>query len=330
MTDEHGHPRVEDFWHKDVFVCNFDGRPPFCSTCLNWKPDRTHHCSEVNRCVRKMDHFCPWVGGIVSETSFKFFIQFLFYTALFCTHTLIFTAYFLAQRTKEGYRLDVHWVLLLAFAALFLLFSTGMFSSSMQFAALNVTTIENFDRHRKVWYLCVYLPRPEETLSRIEAQGKMVPRTIPYPRPPGENAMVLQSALGEETGGVGGADELPTSQWTRVFAILELPPGANPWDCGPLSNVREVMGYSVLEWLLPLKYSPCAQHDNPESMFKLGPAVEEAKREAGLVESESGEPSKRRKRRRRRSDATEESGNERRARRHHSRRKSRSRNEEVR
>lgn len=51
---------LEAFYAKDVFVCQPDGRPKWCSYCLNWKPDRTRHCSEVDRCVLKMDHFCPW------------------------------------------------------------------------------------------------------------------------------------------------------------------------------------------------------------------------------------------------------------------------------
>ena len=53
-------PGLRDFYSKDAFVCQGDGRPIWCSTCLNWKPDRTHHCREIERCVRKMDHFCPW------------------------------------------------------------------------------------------------------------------------------------------------------------------------------------------------------------------------------------------------------------------------------
>lgn len=60
-------PGLEEFYRRDVFVCENDGLPRFCSECRAWKPDRAHHSSELNRCVYKMDHFCPWVGGIVSE-----------------------------------------------------------------------------------------------------------------------------------------------------------------------------------------------------------------------------------------------------------------------
>ena len=106
---------LESFYSKDLFECDIDGLPRWCSTCQNWKPDRSHHSSEVGRCVYKMDHFCPWyrcitstrakrsadgydrAGGIVSETNFKFFTQFCTYTVFFCAFLVITTAYFLSQ-----------------------------------------------------------------------------------------------------------------------------------------------------------------------------------------------------------------------------------------
>ena len=41
------------------------------------------------------------VGGVVSETSFKFFIQFVFYTAVFCAYSLIVCAVFIAELKRE-------------------------------------------------------------------------------------------------------------------------------------------------------------------------------------------------------------------------------------
>lgn len=61
-------PGLERFYSKQMFICEPDGRPRWCTLCWNWKPDRASHSTELGRCVRKMDHLCPWVGGMVSET----------------------------------------------------------------------------------------------------------------------------------------------------------------------------------------------------------------------------------------------------------------------
>lgn len=95
-------PGVEHFISKDVFICDPQGLPLFCDICNNWKYDRTHHCSEVNRCVRRMDHFCPWVGGIVSESSIKFFLQFLFYASIWGIYCLGFVAWAISDRIGKS------------------------------------------------------------------------------------------------------------------------------------------------------------------------------------------------------------------------------------
>ena len=41
------------------------------------------------------------VGGIVSETNFKFFVQFVTWSAIFCMFVLIFMAIFVSEMRKE-------------------------------------------------------------------------------------------------------------------------------------------------------------------------------------------------------------------------------------
>lgn len=60
--------RLESFYTRDVYTCRSDGLPIWCSECQNWKPDRAHHSGEIQRCVSKMDHYCPWAGGMIGET----------------------------------------------------------------------------------------------------------------------------------------------------------------------------------------------------------------------------------------------------------------------
>ncbi|XP_016374890.1 palmitoyltransferase ZDHHC3-like [Sinocyclocheilus rhinocerous] len=37
-----------------------------CPKCCSIKPDRAHHCSVCKRCIRKMDHHCPWADCVPS------------------------------------------------------------------------------------------------------------------------------------------------------------------------------------------------------------------------------------------------------------------------
>lgn len=45
-----------------------------CPKCCSIKPDRAHHCSVCQRCIRKMDHHCPWVNNCVGENNQKYFV----------------------------------------------------------------------------------------------------------------------------------------------------------------------------------------------------------------------------------------------------------------
>lgn len=255
-------PSLQEFYSKDVFVCQADGRPIWCSTCQNWKPDRAHHCREVEQCVRKMDHFCPWVGGVVSETSFKFFIQFVAWTAVYCIFNLIVTAYFFAEYRRKTHTIDVHWLVTLCLGALFGLFSLGMTGSSVQFAILNTSTIENLSRKSIVWTLAIYMPEPPESSVGF--------RTITY-------SVATTSAASGAT--IGQQPAAPV----RTFAILHTKPGENPFDLGPLQNFKAVMGDHWYDWILPIKLSPCCNRDRGNSEFSMGSVVQRMRREAGIV-----------------------------------------------
>ena len=132
-----------------------------------------------------------------------------------------------------------------------------MTGSSLQFALLNTTTIENLSRHSKVWLLAVHLP-----VSVTSSMAAGLP-TVTYPL-------------------VTAASFAQSPDPARTFVILRSKPGENPWDCGPLENFKSVFGERWYDWILPLKYSPCVNHDGSKSQFALGPAVERMRLEVGL------------------------------------------------
>jgi palmitoyltransferase len=90
-------PGLEEYTSRQVFVCSYDGLPLWCNVCQNWKPDRAHHCSELNRCIRRLDHFCPWIGGVVTDTTHKFFVQFAFYAFFYCLFVCVVSGLYLKR-----------------------------------------------------------------------------------------------------------------------------------------------------------------------------------------------------------------------------------------
>ncbi|KYK57039.1 palmitoyltransferase PFA5 [Drechmeria coniospora] len=248
-------PGLEQFYSKDVFVCEADGRPKWCSDCAQWKPDRAHHSSELGRCVRKMDHLCPWVGGMVSETSFNFFSQFVFYTTCLCAVSVATAAYCLQQQIDDGRTTPDGWVVaVLVIAAFFGLFTFAMVLTSARYVVTNMTNIDVL-RRRHTLHLALRIPR-DTPLTDAYA-------TIVYPLQP-----TPQAADGAATDGLEPSSR--DRQATRLFAIVPAEPRENPWDLGFWRNWKSVMGSNVLEWLLPMKHSPCCDHDGMESDYELG------------------------------------------------------------
>ncbi|KAL5627467.1 hypothetical protein BROUX41_003620 [Berkeleyomyces rouxiae] len=257
------------FSTRRVFVCESDGLPRWCSECRQRKPDRAHHSSDLGRCVYKMDHFCPWVGGVVSETSFKFFTQFTIYCFAFCAVVLACNAYGLALRMQLGESADGVSVACIVVSGFFGIFCFLMSCTSIRYILMNQTNIDMMKRGMSV-YLAVLMdpiPSPSQfpaTGSQPSAHHGFFTKTYP-----------LDATRDLYPGAEGRAEALPAP---RTFAILRTEPGENPWDLGWKRNWQQVMGTELLEWLLPLHLPPCTRHDELDAEYPVGALVEQLKK----------------------------------------------------
>ncbi|KAJ4259611.1 palmitoyltransferase pfa5 [Fusarium torreyae] len=257
-------PGLEAFYSKDVFICEVDGLPKWCSECRNWKPDRAHHSSEYGRCVFKMDHVCPWMGGVVSETSTN--------------------GYTLDLRQRAGENVDARLIVGLAAGGLFGLFSVTMSCTALKFVFQNITNVDMLKKNQ-TFRLAVRVPNGTHPTEQFT--------TITYPlSPPAAPESVSLNGNGQVDSAPPRATNPMTArdeQAKRTFAILKTEPGENPWHVGHRNNFKTVMGNSFIDWLLPIRHSPCCSHDSMVSDYEFGSLVEELKRRYGLAE---GDPEK--------------------------------------
>ncbi|KAG7197605.1 hypothetical protein KM043_006043 [Ampulex compressa] len=67
-----------------------------CTRCETYRPPKAQHCRICKRCVRRMDHHCPWINNCVGERNQKYFIQFLVYVGMLALYaiTLVIASWF--------------------------------------------------------------------------------------------------------------------------------------------------------------------------------------------------------------------------------------------
>jgi len=117
-----------------------------CRRCGGAKPPRTHHCSVVDRCVLRFDHYCPWVFAAVGHFNYKYYVLTLLYATLLsgvlCVSTL---ARFLVTGLHLGQQCALELSLCGAALCVALLFWNmvgGLLGSHLRYVALNLTTVE--------------------------------------------------------------------------------------------------------------------------------------------------------------------------------------------
>jgi palmitoyltransferase len=163
-----------------------------------------------------------------------------------------------------------------------------MSGSSMYSIMANLSTIENLSKNTKVWQLAVFIPNHQPQSGIMDASGVVSGLeypTITYPLPVMSEKSPQNSARSTDTdtNSIGNPHSTRDSKAVRTFALLRMDPGQNPWDLGAAGNWKTVMGNNIFDWLLPIKRSPCCNHESTESQFPVGIWVERLKANYGLM-----------------------------------------------
>lgn len=106
------------FWSHMATMCGDPGAVPssahpllkdmregvpitMCGSCDAFKPANAHHDRISNRCISRMDHFCPWMNNAIGAKNQKNFLLFLFYADASSIYILILLTIHLVDCDKR-------------------------------------------------------------------------------------------------------------------------------------------------------------------------------------------------------------------------------------
>ncbi|XP_056648716.1 palmitoyltransferase ZDHHC3 isoform X2 [Diorhabda sublineata] len=124
-----------------------------CARCETYRPPRAHHCRICQRCIRRMDHHCPWINNCVGERNQKYFIQFLIYVGTLSVYAITLLGISWVNGC-EGCSDDIpskearilHNIILFLESVLFGLFVAAILIDQMQSILSDETAVEQIQK----------------------------------------------------------------------------------------------------------------------------------------------------------------------------------------
>jgi palmitoyltransferase len=235
---------------------------------MGWR----YHRSNV--CVSPLKSRNSELPTNLASIAYKFFVQFVVYTALYCIVALSASAYTLAQMRTEGI-VDSQVIAVIALGAFFGLFTVSMTLATARYIFINQTNVDVLKGKSMVHQLAIRVPRDTPPSTEYVL--------ITYPLPKHDANGASNSASPSSTKTSSQPAQLERDQLaTRTFAVVKTRMGENPWDLGWYSNWTSIMGNTIWEWVLPLHQSPCVGAENNISFYEMGTLYPALRRRFGL------------------------------------------------
>ncbi|KAJ1820171.1 Palmitoyltransferase [Coemansia sp. RSA 2675] len=151
-------------------------KPRFCRACKGFKPPRTHHCSDCDRCVLKMDHHCPWTNNCVGFDNQGHFLRFVYMVDVTCAMAAVLHGLRLYELVEDAIngtyyvrqptQIEVVFLIVNLSATLLVLLFVGILSGyHLYLVGNNTTTIES---------------REKDRVARLIKSKKCKPTPYPY------------------------------------------------------------------------------------------------------------------------------------------------------
>ena len=164
--------------------------------------------------------------------------------------------------------------------------------NTLQLAIKNHTTVERLWKGDRAYYVALLISdrQSEEIQSKVGysrySSGSEKPKlfhTIQFPLRSENYSEPNNIVYGRQNGNTVAIDgSLPQAK--RTFAVVNTSVTDNPWNLGPLENMKEILGSYWLDWFIPIRHSPHCDHSRDAGHFRFGFLLQALRKESGLME----------------------------------------------
>ena len=123
-----------------------------CEPCGWDMPLRTIHCRTCEKCVRRYDHHCPWIGNCVGERNYRFFYLFIHFESI-VVFILAYSTYYSFYDTVTNWFWFHRYLCLCAFVMAISVPTAIALMTFHNYMVITAQTSHEVVKHSKIPYL---------------------------------------------------------------------------------------------------------------------------------------------------------------------------------
>ncbi|CAK7899856.1 hypothetical protein CAAN4_C04566 [[Candida] anglica] len=132
------------------FMCDENGFPFWCSNCQSLKLPRSLHSKDMGYCVLKFDHYCVWVGTVIGQDNYIYFLKFVWWVFVTFFTALIFLAVYTKDNADRG--LNHNFIVLFIFSGMWVLILASLLGSQLLYISKNMTMLDDVSKKQHKRY----------------------------------------------------------------------------------------------------------------------------------------------------------------------------------
>ncbi|KAK6205438.1 DHHC palmitoyltransferase-domain-containing protein [Scheffersomyces amazonensis] len=136
----------------DIFLCDKFGYPYYNSHTDSLTIPRSFYSKHTEYMVLKYDHYCLWIGSVIGENNYLFFMKFMiWFFLLFFVPLIYLIRYVPSQISREG-EINHNFIPMFIFCGFWLIMIGALFGVHFKYVCINMTTFDEITMTQKKIY----------------------------------------------------------------------------------------------------------------------------------------------------------------------------------